>query len=75
MPNIYDNIQNQFAEGLINTLELSHRSDFCVGYFNLRGWKQVVKYIDKWSGGENNCCRLLKLTKSLSNITISQKKS
>ncbi|MBU2446886.1 MAG: NgoFVII family restriction endonuclease, partial [Bacteroidetes bacterium] len=59
MPNIYDNIQNQFAEGLINTLELSHRSDFCVGYFNLRGWKQVTDYIDRWAGGENNCCRLL----------------
>jgi hypothetical protein len=59
MPNIYDNILNQFAEGLVSTLELSHRSDFCVGYFNLRGWKQVADYIDQWSGGKNNCCRFL----------------
>jgi len=59
MPTIYDNIENQFAEGLINTLEVSNRADFCVGYFNLRGWKQVADYIDKMSGGENNQCRLL----------------
>ncbi|MCX8010385.1 MAG: phospholipase D-like domain-containing protein, partial [Ignavibacteria bacterium] len=59
MPTIYDNIQNQFADGLADTLEVSYRSDFCVGYFNLRGWKQVADYIEKWSGNENNRCRLL----------------
>jgi hypothetical protein len=30
-----------------------------VGYFNLRGWKQLAASIDRWSGGEGHCCRLL----------------
>jgi len=59
MPVIYDNITNQFSEGLINSLDVSYRGDFCVGYFNLRGWKQVADYIEKWNGGEGNQCRLL----------------
>lgn len=59
MPKIYDNIENHLHNGLNDTLEVSYRSDFCVGYFNLRGWKQVADNIDKWHGGDNNCCRLL----------------
>ena len=41
------------------TLDVSYKADFCVGYFNLRGWKQVAHHIEKWNGGENNNCRLL----------------
>ncbi len=59
MPTIYDNIENQFLRGLSNSLEVATRADFCVGYFNLRGWKGVADYVDKWEGGEENCCRLL----------------
>ncbi len=47
MPKIYDNIENNLVVGLNNTLSVSYRSDFCVGYFNLRGWKQVADEIDK----------------------------
>lgn len=59
MPKIYDNIENFPVKGLNDTLEVSHRSDFCVGYFNLRGWKEVAAQIDHWDGGERNACRLL----------------
>ncbi len=67
MPKIYDNIENHLTIGLNETLDLSHRADFCVGYFNLRGWKEVSNNIDKLTGeevieGENTehrICRLL----------------
>jgi superfamily II DNA or RNA helicase len=59
MPQIFDNIENHLVEGLNYTLDVSHKADFCVGYFNLRGWKQVAHHIDNWNGGENNSCRIL----------------
>jgi len=59
MPTIFDNIEKQLLAGLFDCLEISERSDFCVGYFNLRGWKQVAQHIDKYSGFDEKCCRLL----------------
>lgn len=59
MPRIYDNIEAALLPALKQTLLLSNHSDFCVGYFNLRGWKQLDACIEKWPGGEDNCCRLL----------------
>lgn len=50
MPTIFDNIEKHLEEGLINTLENSKRADFCIGYFNLRGWCKVSKYVDKLEG-------------------------
>ncbi len=51
MPTIYDNIEKHLELGLNKTLEKSKRADFCIGYFNLRGWKQVSDSIEKIEGG------------------------
>jgi len=59
LPRIFDNIELQLLPALKDTLALSHRSDFCVGYFNLRGWEHLDALIKPWSGGESACCRLL----------------
>jgi len=67
MPTIYDNINSLLSTGLNRTLEASTRADFCVGYFNLRGWKEVAEKIDALSGAtvsekdeeRHRVCRLL----------------
>ena len=69
MARIYDNIETKFMLGLqdIVTNIGVKRVDFCVGYFNLRGWELVVNQIDQIPGDfvyendkqEFRCCRLL----------------
>ena len=52
MARIYDNIELKFTEGLqgiINNVGV-RRVDFCVGYFNLRGWDLIVNQIDTLQG-------------------------
>ncbi|MDR1612455.1 MAG: phospholipase D-like domain-containing protein [Planctomycetota bacterium] len=59
MPQIFDNIENHLLAALSDAMGVAERSDFCVGYFNLRGWRQVDSFVETWTGGEGHCCRLL----------------
>ena len=59
MPTIYDNIDHKLLEGLKESLRMSYRGDFCSGYLNLRGWKDIAPEIEKFEGGEGKQCRLL----------------
>ena len=60
MPRIFDNLEtdSKLLPALQETLTLSSRADFCVGYFNLRGWGELASYIDEWDQGSGPC-RLL----------------
>jgi len=58
MPRIFDNINMALLPALQETLKTAKRADFCVGYFNLRGWRHLVEYVDQLQGGSNGC-RLL----------------
>ena len=59
MPEIFDNIDKKLLPALQDTMAVSYRADFCVGYFNLRGWRELDEKVDQWTGGQGAQCRLL----------------
>lgn len=60
MPRIFDNLtdETRLLPTLQETLKLSNKADFCIGYFNLRGWRPLGPYIDQWTD-ESGPCRIL----------------
>ena len=57
MPRIFDNLAlgSSLLPALQEALALSSRTDFCVGYFNLRGWGGLAPYVDDWSSDDGPC--------------------
>ena len=57
MPRIFDNLapSSSLLPALQDTLTLSSRADFCVGYFNLRGWGHLAPYVDQWDPNDGPC--------------------
>ena len=57
MPRIIDNLEStsSLLPALQETLALSSRADFCVGYFNLRGWEGLASYVDDWDPRDGPC--------------------
>ncbi len=54
MPTIYDNRTQSLAPALRATLNDARSLDVCVGYLNLRGWKELADAVDglPWEQGE-----------------------
>ena len=53
MARIFDNIDLSFTQGLQDIIVPDKgvkRVDFCVGYFNLRGWDLIIDQIDSLTG-------------------------
>ena len=59
MPRIFDNISQQLLTTLRATLVTASHADFCVGYFNLRGWKALDDLIEAWDPSQGQMCRVL----------------
>ena len=57
MPRIFDNLnqESKLLPALQDTFALSSRADFCVGYFNLRGWAGLAPFVDRWEPADGPC--------------------
>ena len=59
MPRIFDNIDQDLLSALRATMQVSQRSDFCVGYLNLRGWQSIDDLVQTWDPAAGQICRVL----------------
>lgn len=60
MPTIFDNIAQSLSDALRVTLNQADKADFCVGYFNLRGWGKISDLVAaRFDGQGKNCVRIL----------------
>ena len=59
MSRIFDNIDQDLLTTLRATMQVSDRSDFCVGYLNLRGWQAIDDLIAPWDPAAGQVCRVL----------------
>lgn len=59
MARIFDNIDQDLLSALRATLQVSRRSDFCVGYLNLRGWQSIDDLVQDWNPAIGQVCRVL----------------
>ncbi len=59
MPRIFDNIEQKLLDTLRPTLQQSQRADFCIGYFNLRGWQAIDDVVQTWRPEHGQICRVL----------------
>ena len=59
MPRIFDNIDQKLLDTLRLTLQQSQRADFCIGYFNLRGWQAIDDVVNAWQPAQGQVCRVL----------------
>ena len=59
MARIFDNIDNDLLTTLRATMQVSNRSDFCVGYLNLRGWQAIDDLVAPWNPDIGQVCRVL----------------
>ena len=57
MPRIFDNLEtgSKLLSALQETFPVSSRADFCVGYFNLRGWGGLAPCVDSWDPDDGPC--------------------
>ncbi len=59
MPRIFDNLDEYLLPELQKSLTYGYRADFCVGYFNLRGWSELAPLIEGWNPAAEQKCRIL----------------